>query len=187
LAKAIAGTAEQDHALVISSQLQIVKTFAENLSLNGLAFRGLKLELSTAKGTGCRAMLNRTQEIEQARHFGTRDAIWRHPSGRQAVADQTRQLLVVVCPQAQYDWRANVAAVAIGAVASGAVNLESLACGIDALGVLCGESQGYREEKRQHGSQIVPNCLTVCLTEWNFSKNDIIACSVWWSSGPIER
>jgi hypothetical protein len=99
LAKAIADTAQQNHALIISSQLEIVKTFAEDPSLKDLAFRGLKLQLSTAKGTSCRAMLKRTQEIEQARHFGAPDAIWRHPSRRQAVADQTRQLRVVVCPQ----------------------------------------------------------------------------------------
>ena len=178
LAKATAGAAQQVHALVIGPQLYVVKTFAEHLSFEGLAFGGLKLQLPTGNGTGCSATLHRTQELQQAGHFRTRNAAWRHASRRQAVANQTRQLPVLIRRQTQRDCRAYVAAVAIGAVASGATGLESLASGIDLLDDLCGDSQNYREEKRQHGSQILPNFLTDSLKERSFSINGIMRCTV---------
>ena len=68
--------------------------------------------------------------------------------------------------------------VAIGAVASGAAGLESLASGIDFLDDLCGDSQDHHEEKRRHGSQILPNFLTDSLMERTFSINGIIRCSL---------
>src|SRR5439155_11606652 len=81
-AKAAPGTAQQEYAVVSGAQLQVVKTLAEDVSFDGLAFRGLNLQLLTARRTGCGAMLNRTQKIQQLRHFRTWDAAWRSEERR---------------------------------------------------------------------------------------------------------
>src|SRR5438046_7706340 len=67
-AKAAPGTAQQEYAVVSGAQLQVVKTLAEDVSFDGLAFRGLNLQLLTARRTGCGAMLNRTQKIRSEEH-----------------------------------------------------------------------------------------------------------------------
>src|SRR6266566_996350 len=173
-AKAAPGTAQQEYAVVSGAQLQVVKTLAEDVSFDGLAFRGLNLQLLTARRTGCGAMLNRTQKIQQLRHFRTWDAAWRHASCGQAVSDQTPQLPVVVCVQTQPNWWADVTAVAVCPVASGAAGLESLAPDIDGFDILYGQPRNYHKEPRQHGSQIRSNCLM----GWRSLMMRIMRCSV---------
>src|SRR5215472_18416104 len=94
-AKAAPGAAQQGYAVVSGPQLQVVKTLAEDVPFDGLAFRGLNLQLPAGHRTGSSALLNRTQKIQQLRHFGTWDAARWHPSSGQAVSDQTPQPLVV--------------------------------------------------------------------------------------------
>src|SRR5437762_3079091 len=99
-AKAAPGTAQQEYAVVSGAQLQVVKSLAEDVSFDGLAFRGLNLQLLTARRTGCGAMLNRTQKIQQLRHFRTWDAAWRHASCGQRSEEHTSELqspMYLVC------------------------------------------------------------------------------------------
>src|SRR5215831_3620077 len=152
-AKAPPGAALQEYAVVSGPQLQVVKTLAEDLSFNGLAFRGLDPQLPAAS-TGCNSMLNRTQTIQQLRHFRTWEAAWRHASCWQAVSDQTPQLLVVVCLETQPNWRPDVPAVAVCPVAYGAAGLESLAPDIDGFDILQSKRRNYHKQPHQHGSQI---------------------------------
>src|SRR5215472_1025083 len=150
-AKAAPGAAQQGYAVVSSPQLQVVKTLAEDVPFDGLAFRGLNLQLPAAHRTGCGAMLNRTQKVQQLRHFWTWDSAWRHASCGQAVSDQTPQLPVVVCLETRPNWRADVTAVAVCPVASGAAGLESLAPDIAGFDVLYGKRRNYHKEPHQHG------------------------------------
>jgi len=73
--------------VVSGPQLQVVKTLAEDVSFDGLAFRGLNLQLPASHRTGSRALLNGTQKIQQLRHLGTWDVARRHPSSGKAVSD----------------------------------------------------------------------------------------------------
>src|SRR5215469_10259438 len=173
-AKAAPGAAQQEYAVVSGQQLQVVKTLAEDVSFDGLAFRGLNLQLPAAHRTGCSAMLNRTQKVQQLRHFRSCDAACRHASCGQAVSDQTPQLPVVVCLETQPNWRADVTAVAVCPVASGTAGLESLAPDIDGFDVLYGKPRNYHKEPDQHGSQFRP----ICLLGWRSSMMRIMWCSV---------
>src|SRR6266576_2176383 len=82
--------------------------------------------------------------------------------------------LAVVCVQTQPNWWADVTAVAVCPVASGAAGLESLAPDIDGFDVLYGQPRNYHKEPRQHGSQIRSNCLM----GWRSLMMRIMRCSV---------